>query len=283
MSETDTRTGIDPSLILRPHEARLEELQHRWHLALPQVGAEFGLSEHEASPVNLQEKSVRAWMSEREKAPDSPVVIGIAGPGASGKGTISEYLERTLGYPKIVNTTTRPPRHHETHGEHYHFLSAEEFEQKKVAGDFLTVTERPGRGTYAISKSEVESKLANHGQGCVIEENPHTLLTALEATGAEHGHGERLTALLYILPPEPIMNTLALRLHDRSAASHAERKLTAEDIESTLGDRQIDEFTTLSLASQYPDVNVVFLVNGNLEQTHKKLDILFGMNQENSK
>ena len=281
MSEFDRPDGNDPSLILRPHKPRLDELQRRWDHALPEVGTQFGLSERESTPLLLQEATFHAWMKEREKSPDSPLVIGIAGPGASGKGTVTEYLESTLGYPKIVNSTTRPRREHiEVDGQHYHFLSEDEFEQKRSADEFLTVTERPGRGSYAISKSEVDAKLAGHAHGCVIEENPLTLLQALEVTKTEETDNPRLSALLYVLPNEPIMETLAMRLHGRSADHDANRKLTPEDIESTLGDRQIEEFATLSLAANYPDVNVVFLVNDDLDQTKQKLDILFGIHKE---
>ena len=281
MTEFHHLHGTDPSLILRPHKPRLDELQMRWDQTLPEVASQFGLAEHEASPLHLQEATINKWMKEREAAPDSPLVIGIAGPGASGKGTVSDYLENSLGYPKIINTTTRPRRDHiEVDGLHYHFLTDDEFEQKRTAGDFLTVTERPNRGSYAISKSEIEAKLPGHAHGCVIEENPLTLLQALEASKPDDDQTRRLAALLYVLPREPIMETLATRLHGRSSVIPSERKLTTEDIESTLGDRQIEEFSTLTLAAHYPDVHVVFLVNDDLEQTRQKLDILFGMHKE---
>lgn len=278
MTEHDNNHGKDPNEILRPHAERLKELQARWNITLPEIAAHFGLSEQQATPPNLQERTIHAWMEEREKAPGSPIVIGIAGPGACGKGTVGNHLESTLGYPKIINTTTRSARSYEVDGEHYHFLTPDEFEAKKASNDFLTVTERPQRGSYAISKSEVEDKVS-HGHGCVIEENPITLLTALEAVGGEKGRGKRLTALLYILPPEPMVTTLAQRLYERSSGNPAERMLSGDDVESTLGDRQIDEFASLALTANYPDVNVVFLVNDDLDQTKRKLDILFGMDE----
>lgn len=274
MSEFDTDHRIDPTLF-GTHAPRLKELQQRWNMALPEVAAHFGLPEHEATPYDLQEQSFRAWMHEREKAPDSPIVIGIAGPGACGKGTISSHLETALEFPKVINTTTRPPRHNEVNGRDYHFLAPEEFEYQRSTGAFLTTTNRPNRGTYAISKSEIEEKLANCGTGCIIEENPATLLSALD-TARISIEKEPLTTLLYLLPPDPMVETLAMRLHQRSSDTPAERELTENDIESTLGDRQIDEFLSLSQATQYPNVNVVFFVNDDIQRTYEKIKVLFG-------
>lgn len=65
-------------------------------------------------------------------------LIIIVGPTGSGKGTLIAHA-RTL-HPELalsISCTTRAPRPGEAEGDHYHFLSREEFEQRINAGDFL--------------------------------------------------------------------------------------------------------------------------------------------------
>ncbi|MEX1103843.1 MAG: guanylate kinase [Dehalococcoidia bacterium] len=49
---------------------------------------------------------------------------------------IDRLRERTKIH-RATSTTSRPPRHYEEDGVHYHFLSEDEFERKIAAGDFI--------------------------------------------------------------------------------------------------------------------------------------------------
>lgn len=62
----------------------------------------------------------------------------ILGPSGSGKGTVLEALRKR--HPEFffpVSCTTRPPRPNEMEGEVYEFVTPEEFERRKAAGEFL--------------------------------------------------------------------------------------------------------------------------------------------------
>lgn len=59
----------------------------------------------------------------------------LCGPGASGKDFFKEYLGE-MAYNKEVSYTSRRPRKGEVDGEHYNFVSAEEFE-KLIHKDFF--------------------------------------------------------------------------------------------------------------------------------------------------
>ncbi|WEV70679.1 AAA family ATPase [Lactobacillus sp. ESL0785] len=48
-------------------------------------------------------------------------LILIAGPSGAGKTTISEYLTKKFGIPRVVTHTTRPMRASEKQHESYHF------------------------------------------------------------------------------------------------------------------------------------------------------------------
>jgi guanylate kinase len=54
-----------------------------------------------------------------------------------------------------VSATTRPPRSGEQDGREYHFLSADEFERRVAAGEFLEHAEYAGN-RYGTLRSEVE-------------------------------------------------------------------------------------------------------------------------------
>jgi len=69
-----------------------------------------------------------------------------------------------------VSATTRAPRPGEREGEHYFFLTAEEFQQGIEAGDFLEHAEVHGN-RYGTLRSTVEARLAE-GRTVILEIDP---------------------------------------------------------------------------------------------------------------
>ena len=64
--------------------------------------------------------------------------ITITGMSGAGKGAVIKLLcsyDPTLKF--LITATTRPPRAHEVHGQHYYFMTKAEFAQRQQAGDFL--------------------------------------------------------------------------------------------------------------------------------------------------
>lgn len=89
-------------------------------------------------------------------------LVILSGPSGSGKTTVvRELLE--LSEPRLelsVSATTRPPRTGEIDGKDYHFLSPDEFQRRKAAGEFLETFEVFGNGYwYGTLRSEVENRL----------------------------------------------------------------------------------------------------------------------------
>ena len=67
-----------------------------------------------------------------------PLVLLVSAPSGAGKTTLCDRLVGefdSIAYS--VSCTTRPPREGEIDGKSYSFLSADEFEQRVAAGDFL--------------------------------------------------------------------------------------------------------------------------------------------------
>jgi guanylate kinase len=65
-----------------------------------------------------------------------PVVIVLHGPAGAGKDAVIDLVRARTGINRATSSTTRPPREGEHHGDHYYFLSREEFEDGITAGDF---------------------------------------------------------------------------------------------------------------------------------------------------
>jgi guanylate kinase len=83
-------------------------------------------------------------------------VFVITGPSGVGKGTLIRLLrERVPELALSVSATTRQARPGETQGEHYHFISDEEFLRHVEAGDFVEWAEYSGR-RYGTLREELD-------------------------------------------------------------------------------------------------------------------------------
>ena len=90
-------------------------------------------------------------------------LLVVSGPSGVGKGTLLRRVFAESGLPLVmsVSATTRKPRPGEVNGKEYHFLSLDEFEAKRLAGEFLECFEVFGTGTwYGTLRKTVEDELA---------------------------------------------------------------------------------------------------------------------------
>ena len=89
-------------------------------------------------------------------------LIILSGPSGSGKSTVVRQLleECDLPLKLSVSATTRSPRQGEQHGRHYFFLSNEEFQYSREAGEFLECKEVFGLGYwYGTLRKQVTTGL----------------------------------------------------------------------------------------------------------------------------
>lgn len=114
-------------------------------------------------------------------APRPGKLVVISGPSGVGKTSILRRLLSDL--PQLipsVSATTRPPRAGEKDGVDYHFLSAEEFEKRRAAGEFLECCRVYGRQHwYGTLVAEVAPRLAA-GAWVVLEIDVEGTLSILE-------------------------------------------------------------------------------------------------------
>ena len=96
-------------------------------------------------------------------------LIVLAGPTAVGKGTVVRALREMAPDVYVsVSATTREPRPGEVDGVHYHFISAEEFDARVAAGEFLEWAVVHGQNRYGTLRGPVETRLAG-GDSVLLE------------------------------------------------------------------------------------------------------------------
>lgn len=98
-------------------------------------------------------------------------LVIISGPSGSGKSTVVQHLlaESELPLMLSVSATTRPPRAGERDGTDYHFLTAAEFDQKRLAGEFLECKEVFGRGYWYGTLASTVSTGLKQGKWVILE------------------------------------------------------------------------------------------------------------------
>jgi guanylate kinase len=139
-----------------------------------------------------------------------PVVV-ITGQSGAGKGTL---IKRLLAeFPQLelaVSATTRPQRPGEIEGVHYYFISAEEFDRRLAADEFLEYHVFPWGQRSGTLYSEID-RIGAASRVCVLE---------LETQGALNV-ADRVAGAVTIFITAPA-DELERRLRERATESMGE-------------------------------------------------------------
>lgn len=173
----------------------------------------------------------------------------ISSPSGAGKSTLSNRLmgmhpELTLS----VSATTRSPRTGEVDGTHYHFLSREDFEQRRAAGWFYEHAEVHGN-LYGTPKDHV-LEILDSGRDVLLDIDWQGAQQLLQQADTE-------VVSVFILPPS--MPELEARLRKR-----------AQDSEDVIERRLLGAAEEISHWLEYQYV----LVNNDIEDTLSTLDAI---------
>ncbi|HEX4130724.1 MAG TPA: guanylate kinase [Pirellulales bacterium] len=163
--------------------------------------------------------------------PAAGQVIVISGPSGAGKTTLLRKLLADCPLPlqRSVSATTRSPRPGEQPDVDYHFLSRDEFQRRRQAGDFLECCEVFGRGDwYGTLVSEVAPRLVR-GKWVILEVDVQGAMAVLEQ------YPDALT--IFVLPGN--IEQLQRRLAGRGTESDESmaRRLDAAARELSMADR----------------------------------------------
>jgi guanylate kinase len=173
------------------------------------------------------------------------MVIIISAPSGSGKSTLVNALIKEV--PNLsfsVSYTTRKPRGAEVEGQHYHYISREEFEQRIAAGEFLEYAEVFGNyyGTHQSYAQKAEAA------GC-------DLLLDIDVQGAMQVMEKALDAVsVFIVAPSK--DVLEERLRKRS-----------EDSEEVIQRRLQEASQEVRYAEKYDYI----IINDKVEESAENL------------
>jgi len=143
-------------------------------------------------------------------------LIVVSGPSGAGKSSlIREALEAVPELAYSVSATTRPPRPGEVDGEHYVFLSREEFERWIEEGKFLEWAPYSGN-LYGTLEGKVQEML-DAGRSVILE---------IELQGARQVRQKRPDAVM-VFVRAPSLEETRRRLSGRATE-------TAEAMETRL-------------------------------------------------
>jgi len=148
----------------------------------------------------------------------------IAGPTAVGKGTVVRWmLEKHPEIKVSVSATTRAPRPGEVDGEHYLFVSHQEFDAMISAGELLEYAVVHQKHRYGTPRKPVEKALAANQQ-VVLE---------IDVQGARQIKRSMPEAnLIFIAPPN--WEELRRRLVDRGTESPEQVEIRLETAKEEL-------------------------------------------------
>ncbi len=120
--------------------------------------------------------------SRLSKMTQSGKLIIVSGPSGSGKSTVVRRLLAESELPLVlsVSATTRPPRPGEVDGREYHFLSDQEFQNQREAGEFLECKEVFGRGYWYGTLRNAVSTGLNDGKWVILEIDVQGALAVLQ-------------------------------------------------------------------------------------------------------
>lgn len=158
-------------------------------------------------------------------------------------------LKKNLNLEFSVSATSRAPRHNETHGKDYYFLSAEEFKKKITNGEFLEWEEVYKGVYYGSLKSEVE-RIRNHGKNVIFD------VDVVGGLDIKKIYGDEARAI-FVQPPS--VDELLSRLQNRSTE-------TEEKIQMRIAKAEQE----LSFASEFD----VIITNNDLTQACKEAEIV---------
>jgi guanylate kinase len=175
------------------------------------------------------------------------LMLILSSPSGAGKTTLTRMLlqAKELDLTLSISVTTRPRRHSEADGIHYHFITRRQFEVMRDSGDLLEWAEVHGN-FYGTPRAPVEAVLAQ-GRDVLFDIDYQGTQQVREAASTE-------VVTIFILPPS--MRELRVRLERR-----------AEDSGDTIAKRLENARNEITRWEQYDYV----LINDDIQKTFDDL------------
>ncbi len=117
---------------LEEEKEQISKLQERWDSALGNLYNYFDVENLDGGSENEKLRDIEGKTLDSIEKDKGPIILGFAGPGGAGKGTVRAQVKENLAAADIVNSTTRDKRDYEIDGVHYNFVTTEELARKTV-------------------------------------------------------------------------------------------------------------------------------------------------------
>jgi guanylate kinase len=175
------------------------------------------------------------------------LMLILSSPSGAGKTTLTRMLLQAdkLDLTLSISVTTRPRRHSEADGIHYHFIKRRQFEVMRDSGDLLEWAEVHGN-FYGTPRAPVEAVLTQ-GRDVLFDIDYQGTQQVREAAAAD-------VVTIFILPPS--MRELRARLERR-----------AEDPGDAIAKRLDNARNEIARWEQYDYV----LINDDIQKTFDDL------------
>ena len=174
-------------------------------------------------------------------------LVVISAPSGAGKSTIvNKVLPEIENLEFSISATSRLPRGKEKHGEHYYFLSPEEFKKAITENAFIEYEEVYPDQYYGSLKSEVV-RLWENGKAVIFD------IDVVGGLNLKKMYGEKALAI-FIQPPS--VEVLEQRLRGRGTDSE-------DKIQTRLGKSKKE----LARASEFDHV----VVNDDLDDATEQV------------
>ena len=184
-------------------------------------------------------------------------LIVISGPSGTGKTSIcNALLEQLPDTVWSVSVTTRPIRQGETGSSSYEFVSSEEFEKRKAAGEFLEHAEYVGH-QYGTPRGPVEQAL---------EQSRNIVLEIDVQGGMQVAAAMPDSIRVFVLPPD--MASLRARLEGRATEAREQLAKRLAEADGEIG------------AARDSGAYQHFVVNDDLEATIEEVKGLIQQEHE---
>lgn len=153
-----------------------------------------------------------------------PLIIVLHGPSGVGKDSVIDLLRKRTGIRRATSSTSRPPRDDEADGDHYHFMSSQQFEKKIANGDFAEWAEVYG-DYKGLERTELAGPLMR-GEDVIIR---------TDVQGARTWR-EKLEGAIFIFLMAEDRETVRARLIGRGSESSAAVATRDAELEVELAD-----------------------------------------------
>ncbi len=175
-------------------------------------------------------------------------LIIFSAPSGAGKTTIVKHLmKQGLNLKFSVSATSRQPRHNETDGKDYYFISEKDFREKINNNEFLEWEEVYEGTLYGTLKSEVE-KIRESGSNVIFD------VDVVGGINIKKYYGDDALAI-FVQPPS--VEELKKRLEKRSAETWEEINMRIAKAEKEL-----------SFAPRFDHI----IINNNIQEALKEAE-----------